>query len=142
GIPADAEVIGCVCNLLPLKGVHDFVAMAGALLDESPTRHAVLVGGDFASQRAYADRIRAQAAVLPAAERLRLVGFQQDVPAWLRCFDVLVFPSYTEACPILVLEAMDAGLPLVVTAVGEVPRMVQDVPGVPVHEPGDIAAML
>ncbi len=140
GIPVDAPVLGCVSNLVPLKGCVDFVAVAERLLAQNPRLHAVLVGGEAESQAGYAARVRAMVAASPHASRIHLPGFQNDVPAWLRTFDALLYPSHTEACPILVLEAMEAGLPMVLTAVGEIPRMVDGI-DVPLVRPMDLDAM-
>jgi glycosyltransferase involved in cell wall biosynthesis len=46
-----------------------------------------------------------------------------DVPAMLAAADVLVQPSHADAMPLTVLEAMAVGVPIVATAVGDVPAM-------------------
>ncbi len=45
---------------------------------------------------------------------------------FLRAADVFVQPSYAEAFPVAVLEAMQAGLPLIVTPVGALPEVLKD----------------
>jgi len=40
--------------------------------------------------------------------------------------DIFVFPSYSEGCPIAVMEAMSYGLPLIVTPVGALPEMLKE----------------
>ncbi|MGN6591755.1 MAG: glycosyltransferase family 4 protein, partial [Terriglobales bacterium] len=50
--------------------------------------------------------------------RLRLPGPRGDVAAWLEASDFFLFPSFGEAQPTAVMEAMAAGLPLIATRLG------------------------
>jgi glycosyltransferase involved in cell wall biosynthesis len=58
-------------------------------------------------------------------DRLRFLGARADVPDLLRAADVFVLPSRVEGLPLAVLEAMAASLPIVATAVGGVPEIVE-----------------
>jgi glycosyltransferase involved in cell wall biosynthesis len=72
---------------------------------------------------------------------VRLAGERHDVPQRLAEADVFVLSSRSEGAPLSVLEAMAAGLPVVASAVGGVPELVEDgVTGVLVA-PGDPAAL-
>lgn len=57
-------------------------------------------------------------------ESVRLLGFQNDVRPLYAAADVFVLPSHSEGSPNVLLEAMDAGVPIVATRVGGVPEMV------------------
>jgi len=60
-------------------------------------------------------------------ERIEQVGFQSDVPLALSKLDVMLLPSlYGEGLPMVVLEAMAAGLPVVATAVEGTPEAIRD----------------
>lgn len=137
GIPPEATVIGFVGNLHPVKGLHDFVSAMVSTLRTHPDWHAVIVGPDVPTQPEYAVRQRQVVEDAGIGDRTHFVGFQSDVISWLERFDVFAFPSYSEACPIVVLEAMEAGIPIAATQVGEVPKMLEAtrLPLLPVGDP-------
>jgi len=55
-----------------------------------------------------------------------VAGFRSDLDRWLSSFDVTVLPSYTEGLPNVVLESFAARVPVVATAVGGTPEVVDD----------------
>ncbi len=55
-----------------------------------------------------------------------LTGRRMDVPRLVHAFDVFALSSTTEGLPLVVPEAMAAGLPIVTTAVGGLPGVVED----------------
>jgi glycosyltransferase involved in cell wall biosynthesis len=74
-------------------------------------------------------------------ERVVFAGFQTDVRPWIQGCDVIANPSLTEGMPNAVLEAMALGTPVVATAVGGVPDMIQDQVSGLLVPPGDPAAL-
>ena len=77
-------------------------------------------------------------------DRLRLLGYRDDVAAMLAAADIFVLPSYFEGLPMSVIEAMLVGLPVVATDIGG-PReqVVPDVTGaVPPRQVAPLAAAL
>jgi len=72
------------------------------------------------------ETVQAQVKSLGIQERVRFLGVRSDIPDLLRAADVFVFPSRWEGNPLSVMEAMAAGLPVVATAVGGVPELVED----------------
>jgi glycosyltransferase involved in cell wall biosynthesis len=80
---------------------------------------------------------------LGLGDTVTLLGVRQDVPAVLAALDAVVFSSTSEGSPLSILEAMEAGRPIVATRVGGVPEMIDDgVHGLLVtpHDPAAIAA--
>ena len=70
--------------------------------------------------------LEAQAAALGIAERVVFTGRRDDVPAVTAALDVAVLPSYREAQGLAILEAMALSRPVVATAVGGIPEMIED----------------
>lgn len=70
---------------------------------------------------------------------VRLLGRRDDVPDLLAAADLYVLTSVWEARPLVIQEAMRAGLPVVATAVGGVPELVGD--GAELVPVGDAAAV-
>ena len=56
------------------------------------------------------------AAELGLGERVHFLGFRRDVSAIMKAVDLFVFPSRYEACTLVLLEAMAAGLPVITAA--------------------------
>jgi glycosyltransferase involved in cell wall biosynthesis len=62
------------------------------------------------------------------AGRVNFVGWipHDELPGYLNRVKLLVLPSYTEALPNIMLEAMACGTPVLVTAVGAIPDIIKD----------------
>ena len=71
-------------------------------------------------------RIEALVEVLGLRERVKLLGKRDDVPALLAQAACVAFASDSEACPLTILEAKAAGVPVAATEVGGVPEIVDD----------------
>jgi glycosyltransferase involved in cell wall biosynthesis len=63
---------------------------------------------------------------LGIAEWITFENHRADVGAILSTADVLVLPSFAEARPRTIIEAMTLGIPVVATSVGGVPSLVAD----------------
>ncbi|MEU4251429.1 glycosyltransferase family 4 protein [Amycolatopsis sp. NPDC026612] len=123
--------------LVERKGLLDLLA-ALAVEGVLPPDARLTVVGD-GPQRAEAERAARRP---PLAGHVTFLGFRPDVPALLAGADALVLPSTMEQQPLVVAEAMAAGKPVLATATGGVPAML-DVPDGPVFlaPPGDVPAL-
>jgi len=70
--------------------------------------------------------LETQVTSLGLAGRVRFLGLRSDIPEVLGASDVFVLSSDFEGNPLSVLEAMAAGLPIVSTAVGGVPSLLEN----------------
>lgn len=57
---------------------------------------------------------------------LHFMGFVDDVGSYLAAFDVFLYPSRHEGLGSILLDALDFGLPIVATAVGGIPEIIED----------------
>lgn len=119
GIPADAIVVGSVGRLDDFKNQALLVAAMAPLL--GPQVQLVLVG-DGPTR----DAVEAAVAALPAPQWVHVLGRRMDVGRLLPSFDVFALSSKSEGLPLVVPEAMAAGLPVVSTAVGGIPGVVDE----------------
>jgi glycosyltransferase involved in cell wall biosynthesis len=111
GLPAADPIVGWIGRLSPEKGPEVFVEALGRC------RWRASVMGDGRSGPA----LRQQAASLGIGERIRWHGLVGAAGRLVTAFDILVLSSHTEGTPIVLFEAMEAGVPIVATAVGGVP---------------------
>jgi glycosyltransferase involved in cell wall biosynthesis len=70
--------------------------------------------------------LRAQVARLGLTDRFILPGFRTDLGKYLPHLDLAVLSSTTEGLPVILLEVFAAGVPMVATAVGGVPEVLED----------------
>jgi glycosyltransferase involved in cell wall biosynthesis len=104
-------VVAALGRLTAQKG-FDVLLEAVRLLVEDGVRLELLLGGEGREATALAS----QAAGLP----VRLLGFQDGPRALFARADLFVLPSRVEALPLVLVEAVSAGLPAVATDVGDV----------------------
>lgn len=129
-------IIGAAGRLSPEKGFDVLVKAAERVLREQPCTGFVLFGEG--PERA---SLQKQINAAGLGQSFALAGFRADLDRFLPHFDLLVLPSYTEGMPNVVLEAFAACVPVVVTAVGGTPEIVEnDVSGYLVPS-GDDEAM-
>ena len=133
----DAWVVGTVGRLDRYKNQALLVRAMAPLLS-SHVRLVIVGDGD--------DRAEVEAAVaaLPEPRWVVMTGRRMDVPRLVHAFDVFALSSTTEGLPLVVPEAMAAGLPIVATAVGGLPSVIEPrVTGllVPVDEAALAAAL-
>ena len=116
GLPADAFVVGWVGRLSHEKGA-DVLLEALPHLKDLPLEVSIV--GDGVERRS----LTGQALRLGLNGRLHWHGAIPDAGRLFPAFDVFVLSSRTEGTPIVLFEAMAAGVPIVATAVGGVPHV-------------------
>jgi glycosyltransferase involved in cell wall biosynthesis len=102
------------------KAPHRFLDLAEAMSGFSDTTFLMIGNGpEFES-------VRARVARRGLADRVVMPSFVDDIRPYLRATDVLVIPSLIEGVPIILLEAMAMGVPVVASRVGGIPDVVRD----------------
>ncbi len=118
GIPADAPLVGIVGRITPIKNHALFLEAAVKIREKLPNAHFVIVGDGES-------RVIIEALVdqLGLREATIFTGWQKDVGHVYSDLDVMVISSVNEGTPVTVIEALAAGCPVVATAVGGLPDL-------------------
>jgi glycosyltransferase involved in cell wall biosynthesis len=118
----EGEVLALtVANLRPEKG-HDVLLRAARLTADRSLPIRFVAAG----QGPMRDELEAQHRQLGLGDRFVFAGERSDVLRLLAGADLFVLPSRQEGLPVVIMEATTAGVPLVVTAVGELPLLFSD----------------
>lgn len=119
-LAADTKLIGNFSALADHKDYPTFIATAAAVIKEFPKIHFVIAGtGPLEND------IRNQILAANLNANIHLLGFRNDVPAILNSLDVFLMTSKTEGLGSILLEAFAAGVPVVTTAAGGIPELVE-----------------
>lgn len=121
-LPEDAFVVGTLAELHKNKG-HYYALMGIAQLLRKTDSHVYYVICGSGDEE---DELRQLAADLDIAHVVYFAGYHQHGARFLQAFDLLLLPSTTEAFPYVVLEAAAVSLPVVATAVGGIPEVIED----------------
>jgi glycosyltransferase involved in cell wall biosynthesis len=119
GFGHDDPVLIVLGRLEPQKGHHVLLDALPMVRREFPAVRLVCVG-DGSSRGALGN----QAARLGLQDTVRFVGHQSNVADWLALGDVTVLPSFFEGLPLVPMESLAAGRPVVASAVDGTPEIV------------------
>lgn len=121
GVDGKRRWIAIVGRLVPLKG-HRFLIEALARISRDFPETGILVVGEGEDEA----ELKELALRLGLSDRVVFLGLRRDVPEILCAAEILAMPSSREGLPIVLLEAMAASLPVVVTRVGGIPEVVEE----------------
>jgi glycosyltransferase involved in cell wall biosynthesis len=136
-VPVNAMLVGAVGRLSAQKSPLDFVRAAAIIHQRLPDVHFAWVGSGPLK-----DSASHLGSELGLKDVLHFAGYRTDIPALLQCLDCFVLPSLWEGFPIVLLEAMAAGAPIVATNIAgnaEAIRTGEDGWLVPVQAPAALA---
>jgi glycosyltransferase involved in cell wall biosynthesis len=122
GIGRTTLLVGTIGRLVPIKGLEVFLEAAAQVVKNERRDVRFLVAGDGPLRQELETR-RDQLAL---RDRCTFLGEISDIRGFYADCDLVVMSSRNEGAPIVLLEAMGAGKPIVATRVGGVPDMVED----------------
>lgn len=121
GFSSCVHLVAAAGRLSPEKG-HRYLVEAVAELGSDGPEAVFAFCGDGVCRR----ELESLADRLGVAGRCRFLGFRHDLKRIFHAMDLLVLPSLTEGLPNVILEAFACAKPVVATAVGGVPEIVED----------------
>ncbi len=130
------RVFAVIGRLYPDKGHAFFLHAFETLAHEFPDITGLIVG-DGPERERIQDRIRS----LGIEERVCCCGVRKNMRRVYDSIDYLVIPSLTEGLPYVMLEAMACGIPVLATAVGDIPLLVRDGRTGYLVKPGDTTGL-
>lgn len=121
GLSPQARTVGFVGRLEPVKGGQFFVAAAQEVLLHFPATQFVVAG-----EGSELETLRMMAERSGISARFKFLGFVERPEEVYSVLDLFVLPSLDEGIPLALLEAMTADIPVIASAVGGVPEVVED----------------
>ena len=121
GVPAETFVVGWMGRMTAIKRVPDVLLVFQRLLARGLDARLCLVG-DGPDR----ERVERRAHELGISRSTLFIGYQRDVAPYYAFFDALLLPSANEGTPVVAIEALASGRPVVATRVGGVPDVVTD----------------
>jgi glycosyltransferase involved in cell wall biosynthesis len=141
---AGAETVRVLflANLDPAKGTLDLLDAVADLVARGVEGFVVDVVGPSPSP-SMAHQLRARIGELGLDGRVRLLGARHGQQKWaaLAAADLFCYPTRADAAPLVVLEALAAGLPVVSTEVGGLPSLVESGVSGTLVPAGDVGAL-
>lgn len=119
-IPANALLIGNVAALAPHKDYFTFIDTAQLILDSGVNAYFFAIGEGELHQQ-----LHTYSQQKGIADRVIFTGFRNDVPAILPQLNVFLITSTTEGLGTSILDAFVCRVPVVATAAGGIPELIQ-----------------
>jgi glycosyltransferase involved in cell wall biosynthesis len=128
--------VGTAARLSPEKGLDRLLAAVA----ECRVR-GIRIDLDIHGEGELRAALEAQIRMLCLQDCVHLRGNSSALEGWYPGLDAFVLPSLTEGMPLTVLEALACGTPVIATAVGSVPTLLQGLPDCRIVAPGDATAL-
>jgi glycosyltransferase involved in cell wall biosynthesis len=120
-IPASDFVVGFIGRFVPIKDLQTLVTAFGAAHRRLGGMW-LLLAGDGPSRPS----VESAARVAGVADRVRFLGWVDDLSRFYASLDVCALSSLNEGTPVALIEAMAAGKAVVATRVGGIPDLIED----------------
>lgn len=122
GVPEGALLVGFVGRLVPQKSPETLLEGFALTRQQSGLDPWLVIVGEGELETS----LRRQAEQLGIADRVVWAGFNTDIPAVMRAFDIFALTSVYEGFGLVLAEAMASRLPIVATRAGSIPEIVVD----------------
>lgn len=121
GKKLERPIIGTIAELTKNKGLSHLIQALFLLKQKHLAFSCIIIGSGEDEET-----IQTMIVKNGLRDSVFLAGFIDNASSYLQCFDIFVLPSLKEGLPYVLLEAMEAGLPLIGTSVGGIPDIIHD----------------
>ena len=123
---ADEPVIGIIGRLTPSKGQMELLRAFKRVVSEFRAATLLIAGAPaFNQEYEYAELLKNEASDPDISNRVLMLGARDDVAAVMQALDLLVVNSSSEACCLVILEAMACGVPVLAARTGGTPELIE-----------------
>ncbi|HEY0873031.1 MAG TPA: glycosyltransferase family 4 protein [Vicinamibacterales bacterium] len=119
-LPHGSLIVGNVAALVPHKGQKHLVEAAALVVRQVPDARFVIAG-----EGELRESLEHHIKHLGLEKHVKLAGFRPDILSLHKAFDIFVMSSVTEGLGTSLLDAMACGKPIVATAAGGIPEVVE-----------------
>lgn len=119
GIPENARIVGTVGLIHKQKNYPAFLEVARRVISSNPNVYFIIIGRGILEKE-----IKSIAKSMGIDDKVIFAGLREDATDIIQIYDVFLLTSLWEAMPMVLLEAIAAGLPVVATNVGENSKIV------------------
>ncbi|MFA9392682.1 MAG: glycosyltransferase family 4 protein [Prolixibacteraceae bacterium] len=126
GIPLDSIIIGSIGNITPAKDWLTFIEVA-KMLDKNKTENNfffLIVGSISKNHLDYYESLREVIIQNKLEKYFLFTGYRDDIEIIINIFDIFLLTSINEGTPIVILEAMNAKIPIVSSDVGGIKEQI------------------
>lgn len=117
---SDATLVGTVAELTKNKGLEYLIEALGQL--RTQRKFLAIIMGDGEEKNILEHKIKE----LNLAGVVFLQGFVTEAARLVKAFDIFVLPSLKEGLPYVIMEAQNAGLPIIASRVGGLPDLIEN----------------
>jgi glycosyltransferase involved in cell wall biosynthesis len=127
-IPPGTTIVGMIARVDRQKDYETLAKAAARVVSVNPGVRFLIVGGHSVEdiQRRHFEQVKQWLAENRVSEYFIFTDFRSDVPRLLGAMDIMVLSTHYEGLPLVLLEAMARGKPVVATDVDGVPELVTD----------------
>jgi glycosyltransferase involved in cell wall biosynthesis len=118
--------VGMIGHLAAIKGPHDFIRAAAIVCAQRSDVEFVIAGEDKSRNGENRADLEKLISDLALNDRIRLLGWIDNVAELLSTFDVFISPSRAEPFGLSIVEAMAAGIPVIATASEGAREIIED----------------
>lgn len=130
-------IVGSIGELHPIKGYTDFAKACSEITKNEDNLKFVIIG-----EGEERDSLQTLANDLNVMDKFIMAGFIEDAASYLKAFDIFVSTSLAEGLPLVILESMQAEVPIICTDVGSNAITLKEYLTKKIIQPGDTTELV